>query len=203
MTPIEETILDWTRPKARVLDLGCGDGQLLRALMDNKGVEALGLEISLDSVTRCVAKGVPVLHMDIDKGLQVFEEDRFDVAILKYTLSEVHHPRVVFREMLRVAHSAVIVFSNFAYWKVRWSLFTRGRMPVTKHFPYEWYNTPNIHPLSIRDIEQMCSEENAPIVQRAYNSESGFEMGLCGLGLHNLMADSAIFHIKRGSGQIG
>jgi len=197
MIHLHNRILELVPEGSRVIDLGCGDGDLLKTLKATKNIEPLGVEIDLACLEACVAKGVPAIQMDIDKGLQLFENDHFDLAILRYTLSEVHQPLVVFKEMLRVARSAIIVFSNFAHWHIRWSLLTKGQMPVSQEFPHEWYDTPNIHFLSIKDVERLVRNESATVMYREFHSPTAFEMGLNRLGLYNLMAQNALFHVRK------
>jgi len=197
MIPLHHRIIDFAPEGSRVIDLGCGDGQLLRTLKENKNIDPLGVEIDLSRLEECVENGVPVIQMDIDKGLQLFGDDHFDLAILRYTLSEVHQPLVVFKEMLRVAKSAIIVFSNFAHWQIRWSLLAKGKMPVSQEFPHEWYDTPNIHFLSVEDVERLVRNESATVIHREFHSPTGLERGLNGLGFYNLTAKTALFHVKK------
>lgn len=197
MIELHHRILDMVPEGSRVIDLGCGDGELLKTLQEKKNIDPLGVEIDLDRLEECVDRGVPVIQMDIDKGLQLFGDDHFDLAILRYTLSEVHQPLVVFKEMLRVAKSAVIVFSNFAHWHIRWSLMAKGKMPVSQEFPHEWYDTPNIHFLSIEDVERLVRNESASVIHREFDSPTGLERGLSQLGFHNLMAKKALFHVRK------
>ena len=194
---IQQRIVDLTPNNSRVLDLGCGDGELLSRLNQEKQVTPLGLEISLDSIQNCVLNKVPVLQMDVDKGLQAFEDDQFDLAILKFTLQEVRQPLLVFKEMLRVSHSCIIVFSNFAHWKVRWHLSMNGRMPITKDLPYEWYNTPNINLLSISDIEKMCEREKVNILHKNFYGNQLLDRSLMTLGWNNLGASTCLIHMSR------
>lgn len=197
MSPIDLRIFNLIPEQSRVLDLGCGDGSLLHLLAKSKGVKPLGLEFNIERIKDCVNNKVPVLQMDIDQGLQSFNNDQFDVAILQFTLSEVQNPLVVFHEMLRVAKEAIIVISNFAHWRVRWSLLTQGKTPVTKDFPHEWYNTPNIHFISIEDITQTCEKEGVTILHKECFANHPLAQWGIDLGLQNLLANSALFHLKR------
>lgn len=194
---IQNRILDLTPNHSRVLDLGCGSGVLLKRMKDEKGVTPLGLEISIEKVQECVANQVPVLQMDIDNGLKAFEDDQFDLAILKFTLQEVHEPLLVFKEMLRVSHSCIIVFSNFAHWKIRYNITFNGRMPITDQLPHEWYNTPNIHFLSIQDIQNMCEKENVKILNQNFYGDNAFDRFLIEMGFYNLGASTCLMHISR------
>jgi methionine biosynthesis protein MetW len=196
MSPIDLRIFNLIPEKARVLDLGCGDGALLHLLEKSKAVEPLGLEFNIERIKDCVKNGVPVLQMDLDRGLPAFRDKQFDVAILQFTLSEVQHPLTVFREMLRVADQSIIVINNFAHWRVRLNLLLRGKTPITPDFPYEWYNTPNLHFISIEDIVGTCEKEGVEILHKEFFAHSGFGQFGIQLGLQNLLANSALFHIK-------
>jgi methionine biosynthesis protein MetW len=179
------------------LDLGCGSGALLKRMKDEKNVTPLGLEISINKVQECVINKVPVLQMNIDNGLKAFEDDQFDLAILKFTLQEVREPLLVFKEMLRVSHSCIIAFSNFAHWKVRYNITFHGKVPITEQLPHEWYNTPNIHFLSIQDIQNMCKKEGVKILNQNFYGDSAFDQLLINMGLNNLGASTCLMHISR------
>jgi homoserine O-acetyltransferase/O-succinyltransferase len=195
MSPTDLKIFSLIPEKAKVLDVGCGDGSLLKLLAKSKGVQPLGLEIDIERIKDCVVNKVPVLQMDIDHGLKSFKDDQFDVAILKFTLSEFRQPLDVLHEILRVASSAIVVISNFAYWRVRWSLLTQGRMPITSDLPYEWHNTPNIHLLSMEDIEVICQKEHVKILHRECFAPHPLEKTLIKLGFANLAANSGLYHL--------
>ena len=136
----------------RVLDLGCGDGTLFSKLINEKKIKGVGVEINQDEVIKALDKGVSVIQGDIDEGLKQFPDGSFDYAILNQTLQSTEKPDLVVDEMLRVAKKAVVSFPNFAYWKVRFYLFFKGKMPKSKALPYEWYNTPNIHLMTVNDF---------------------------------------------------
>lgn len=135
-----------------VLDLGCGDGELLIKLIKNKNVQGLGIEKDIDQVTKTIIKGVPVLHMDLDEGLTGLPDSFFDFVILEKTLQAVRKPLFVLDEMLRVGGSGIVSFPNFGYRQVVDSLVSTGRMPVTSTLPYQWYDTPNIHLFTANDF---------------------------------------------------
>lgn len=159
-------ILNWVKSGARVLDLGCGDGTLLKLLADQKAVHGYGLEISEQGIQACVEKGVNVVEQDLDEGLGNFDDDSFDVVIMSQTIQTMHYPDRVLSEMLRVGREGVVAFPNFGHWKARWYLAMRGRMPVSDLMPYEWYNTPNIHFCTFRDFEALCQEMNLGVLER-------------------------------------
>jgi methionine biosynthesis protein MetW len=155
-------------PGSRVLDLGCGEGELLAWLLENKRVLARGVEISPAQVRRAIARGVSVYQGDIDEGLADYPDKAFDYVILSQTLQETRSPLQVLREMLRVGRRAIISFPNFGHWNVRVAMMLNGQAPKTKLFPYNWYNSPNIHFLSINDFEDLCREHHFPIERRYF-----------------------------------
>lgn len=176
------------KPGSRVLDLGCGEGELLAWLAENKNVTARGVEISSAQVRRAIGRGVSVFQGDIDEGLADYPDRAFDYVILSHTLQETRAPLDVLREMLRVGRFAIVSFPNFGHWIVRASMVVHGRAPKTKVFPYNWYNSPNIHFLSINDFEQFCREQNFPI-ERRYFLSGAHQVRM----FPNLMAQSAVF----------
>ena len=131
-------IQNWIEPKARVLDLGCGDGTLLMALRDNKNADGLGVEIDAEDITRCVARGINVIEQDLNDDLGNFETGSFDVVVMTLALQALRYPHRVLDEMLRIGRHGIITFPNFGHWRARWYLFSRGRMPVSKFLPYTW-----------------------------------------------------------------
>jgi methionine biosynthesis protein MetW len=141
---------------AKVLDLGCGSGELLARLMEHKGVFGQGIERDPDLAAECLLAGVPVIQADIDAGLGFLQAGLFEYVVLEETLQTVHRPLVVLQEMLRVGHVGIVSFPNFGHWRIRMQLLLDGRMPTTPHLPYAWYETPNIHLLTIRDFEHLC-----------------------------------------------
>src|SRR3984957_8647609 len=155
-------------PGAKVLDLGCGDGELLQWLAENKGVDARGVEMSGAKVQRAIARGVSVYQGDIDEGLADYPDKAFDYVILSQTLQETRTPLQVLKEMLRVGKQAVISFPNFGHWTVRAAMLFTGQAPKTRLFPYNWYNSPNIHFLSINDFEDLCREHGFRIERRDF-----------------------------------
>lgn len=149
-------ILRLVRPGARVLDVGCGSGELLELLRREKGVDARGLEIGADNVAACLARGLPTLQGDADRDLAEYPSDAFDYAILSQTLQATRNPRTVLTELLRLAERAIVSFPNFGHWRVRWSLISSGRMPETRALPEPWWATPNIHLCTLRDFTELC-----------------------------------------------
>jgi methionine biosynthesis protein MetW len=151
-------ILRLVRPGARVLDVGCGEGELLDLLTREKGVDGQGLEISQAGVAACLARGLAVVQGDGDRDLDHFPTAAFDYAILSKTLQQMREPRHVLSELLRIAEQAVVSVPNFGHWRARWSLMSRGRMPETGTLPEPWWSTPNIHLCTLRDFTDLCDE---------------------------------------------
>ena len=175
-------------PGSRVLDLGCGEGELLAWLLENKRVLARGVEIAPAQVRRAIARGVSVYQGDIDEGLADYPDKAFDYVILSQTLQETRSPLQVLREMLRVGRRAIISFPNFGHWKVRAAMLVNGQAPKTKLFPYNWYNSPNIHFLSINDFEDLCREHKFPIERRYFLAGARHIQAF-----PNLIAQTAVF----------
>jgi len=179
---------DIVAPGSLVLDLGCGEGELLEWLSANKGVKARGVEKSSARVQRAIARGVSVYQGDIDGGLADYPDQAFDYVILSQTLQETVYPRKVLREMLRVGRRAIVAFPNFGHWRVRLSTLTSGRAPRTALFPYAWYESPNIHWLTVQDFEELVSLEEMA-VERRYFLAGQRKVTL----LPNLMAEVAVY----------
>ena len=159
-------IADLVNPGARVLDLGCGEGELLARLKADKAVNGYGLEIDPDNITTCIHKGVNVIEQDLDAGLDNFADDSFDMVVMTETLQSVKAPVQMLKDMLRIARECVVTFPNFGHWRCRTYLATRGRMPVSEHLPHSWYDTPNIHLCTFLDFEQLCQAEGFNIIER-------------------------------------
>jgi methionine biosynthesis protein MetW len=173
---------------SRVLDLGCGEGELLAWLVENKKVMARGVEISAAQVRKAIGRGVSAYQGDIDEGLADYPDKAFDYVILSQTLQETRSPLHVLQEMLRVGRRAIVSFPNFGHWTVRRAMLLTGQAPKTKLFPYDWYNSPNIHFLSINDFEDLCRETGFPIERRYFLSGSTRVTRM-----PNLLAQTAVF----------
>jgi methionine biosynthesis protein MetW len=176
------------QPGARVLDLGCGEAELLAWLIDHKNIQARGVEISPVKVRRAIARGVSAYQGDIDEGLADYPDRAFDYVILSQTLQEVREPLKVLKEMLRVGKKAIVAFPNFGHWRVRLSMLVSGQAPRTKIFPYDWYESPNIHVLSVTDFERLAEQKGFPIERRFFLSGSR-RITL----MPNLLAEVAVF----------
>ena len=169
MRRIDYKLIEELVPKgATVLDLACGNGELLSQLIRDKGVRGSGVELSQDAVEACVGKGLSVFHGDLDAGLADFGDGSHDVVILSLSLQQLRRPRMIVREMARVGSTAIVSFPNFAHWTTRSYLLFRGRMPVSRELPYQWWDTPNIHLCTINDFRALCREEGLRILQEQY-----------------------------------
>jgi methionine biosynthesis protein MetW len=163
-----QVILDWVSQNAVVLDLGCGDGELLSLLINRKKIKAQGIEINEQAIYTCVEKGLSVFHDDIDSGLADYSDNSFDYVILDQTFQEVKKPDVVLQESLRVGKQVIVGFPNFAYYSNRFQLALKGKTPVTPSLPYLWYETPNLHFLTIVDFIEYCHRRNITIEKTAF-----------------------------------
>ncbi|WGM90058.1 MAG: methionine biosynthesis protein MetW [Candidatus Bathyarchaeum tardum] len=161
-------IKDWVKKNSTVLDLGCGTGELMKLLINEKQVQAQGIEINEQSIGECVAQGLSVFQQDIDTGLSEYSDDAFDYVILSQTLQQVKKPDFVIKESLRVGKQVIVSFPNFVYYPARFQMFFKGKVPVTPSLPHEWYQTPNLHFLSINDFKEYCKKRNFKIQNSTY-----------------------------------
>lgn len=160
-------VYDWIAPGSKVLDLGCGDGQLLAALVQDKACQGYGVELDTDSVIAAMNKGVNVIQVDLEQGLRsAFTDNSFDVVVLSQTIQAMKNTEHILYEMKRVARQAIVTFPNFGYWRNRVQI-AQGRMPVSESMPYEWYNTPNIHWCTLADFDALCAKTGLSVLERA------------------------------------
>jgi methionine biosynthesis protein MetW len=192
-------IAEMIAPDTRVLDIGCGDGTLIAHLFDTKGCDARGIEIDMAEVTRAVAHGLPVMQGDADVDLTHYPDSAFDYVVLSRTLQAVERPREVLRQMLRIGARAVVSFPNFGHWLVRLQIMNEGRMPMTPTWDRHWYETPNIHPCTIRDFFDLCAAEGY-VVERWLAADVGGMRSPWrrSLWLANLFGEQALFLLRRG-----
>jgi methionine biosynthesis protein MetW len=193
-----QVVADLITPRARVLDVGCGDGLLLEFLQTDKQVDGRGMELSQRGVNECVSRGLSVIQGDADRDLVFYPDDGFDFVVLSQTLQATFNPKLVLDQMLRIGHHAIVSFPNFGHWKVRSSLFFKGRMPVTKDLPYSWYDTPNIHFCTIRDFVELCDEVGASVESATALDENGYKIGFSmPWWFWNFFGQQAVFLLKR------
>jgi methionine biosynthesis protein MetW len=193
-TPLLEyrVILKWVRRGSSVLDLGCGDGELLTLLVRERNVKAQGIEIDEQAIHQCVAKGLSVFHEDIDNGLSDYAEQSFDYVILNQSFQQVKKPDIVLMEALRVGREVIVGFPNFAHYQARLQIFFKGKTPVTPSLPYEWHDTPNLHFLSILDFIEYCQKRNITIEKSSFvGKDRGVKI------FPNLFALAGIFLIAK------
>jgi methionine biosynthesis protein MetW len=184
-------------PRSRVLDLGCGDGDLLAELIASRGCRGQGVEVSREALHSCVERGVPVVEADIDRGLPEFEDGSFDVVVLSQTLQAVHRPALVLRELTRVGRLGIVSFPNFGHWRLRVQLVARGKMPVTRTLPYRWYETPNIHLCTVRDFEALARAEGLTLLERRLLDATGGPAPARARRRPNLLAAGAAYLLRR------
>ena len=193
-----KVIADIIEKNKRVLDVGCGDGTLMRFLKDNKNVDCRGMEISKNKVQKCIEKGLTVIEGNAENDLIQFPNKSFDYAILSQTLQAFLNPELVINELLRVGKKAIVTIPNFGYWKVRLHLLIKGTMPITKTLPDEWHNTSNLHMCSIKDFVYFAKSRNFKISKSlALNNKDISLIKDSNLGYKNLIADLGIFLIER------
>jgi methionine biosynthesis protein MetW len=193
-----QIISDLIENNTKVLDVGCGDGTLMKYLKDKKNVDTRGLEISKDKVQICVSKGLAVIEGNAEKDLKQFPNSSFDYAVLSQTLQAFYDPEKVIDDLLKVADKAIVTIPNFGFWKVRLDLLIKGTMPVTKNLPDEWYNTPNLHMCTLKDFFNFCSKKKIKLFKSlALHNEKTVEINSFNLNLKNLSSELGIFLLEK------
>ena len=191
-----KVITDLLPKNVRVLDVGCGDGSLMSHLIKEKNIEVRGLELKKENVTKCIYKGLPVIEGNAETELHQFPDQSFDFVILSQTLQAFYNPEKVLKDLLRIGKSVIISIPNFGYWKVRTSLLLFGKMPVTKTLPNTWYNTPNLHMCTIKDLFDFCLKKNIKIKRAVgVNEDKTSEIKQSNLEIKNFFSKLGIFLI--------
>ena len=192
-----KVITELIEENSRVLDVGCGDGDLMKFLLQNKTIDIRGLEISKKNVQNCLSKGLAVIEGNAENDLSQFPNNSFDYVVLSQTLQAFLNTERVINELLRIGKRAIVTIPNFGHWKMRLHLLIKGTMPVTEVLPNEWYNTPNLHMCSIKDFFNFCEKRNIKIFRSlALNKEKISSIDLSNLGIKNLISDLGIFLIE-------
>jgi methionine biosynthesis protein MetW len=184
-------------PRSRILDVGCGDGTLIQALIKEKSIDARGIELGEDNVKACISKGLSVIEGNAETELNQFPDKAFDCVILSQTLQAFYRPENVLDQLLRIGHKVIVSIPNFGYWQIRTNLLLFGKMPVTKSLPYSWHDTPNLHMCSIKDFYQFCEKKNIKINRViGINGEKTSSIYKINLEMKNLLSEVGIFLVS-------
>ncbi|MDB9748076.1 methionine biosynthesis protein MetW [Gammaproteobacteria bacterium] len=188
---ISKIITDWVPARSKVIDFGCGDGSLLKDLINTKNICGYGVEIDHQMIDKCIEKGISVIEKDIDKGIQDFELSNFDIAIMASSIQCLKNPNIAMRRMLRLSNKCIVTLPNFGYWKCRLALLA-GKMPVTPSLPSSWYETENLHLCTISDFEELCSDSGFIIDERIFLNGSN-KKGLLASIMPNIFASEGVY----------
>ncbi|MFH0921582.1 MAG: methionine biosynthesis protein MetW [Fibrobacterota bacterium] len=191
----DQWILNFIPNNASVLDLGCGNGNLLHALNSIKNAKGRGVEIDEDHVITCIKKGIPIFQGNIEEGLKEYPDQSYDFVILNQTLQNIYHTEFLLGEMLHVGRRAVVSLPNFAHWRIRIALGIFGRLPVTRLLHYEWYNTPNIRLFTVNDFKTVCRKKGLRVTHEFYTAGDR-PLGLLGRCCPNLFCETAVFVLE-------
>ena len=195
-----QIIASWIEPESQILDLGCGSGDLLKFLISNRQVKGSGIEHDESKVAECIEKGLSVLQGDINEEILDYPDNTFDYVILSQTLQQVYEPDTLIREMMRVGKKGIVSFPNFSHWRIRSQLFFKGYAPISRQLPYEWYDTPNIRVITIKDFRRFTREVGFSIVKEvAINTQSEDRRGKAIKVFQNLRATYGIYLIGNGT----
>lgn len=191
-------IAEMVEKGSRVLDIGCGDGELLRILSETRDVDARGVELSQAGVNQCVASGLSVVQGNADTDLVNYPDAAFDYVILSQTIQATHRPRHVLDQLLRIGKRAIVSFPNFGHWRIRCQIMFAGRMPQTENLPVPWYETPNIHFCTIRDFRELCGQLGATVEQSVALNAYGQKLGFAAPQfMQNIIGEQAVFLLSR------
>ena len=196
MRPDLEIIARMIKPGSKVLDLGCGDGSLLHYLQTQRGATGIGLEIDQANIEECIENGVSVIEQNLDTGLSNFQDDSFDTVLLAQTIQALSKPEQLLDDMMRIGKNGIVTFPNFGNWKSRLHLLSKGRMPVSKFMPHEWYDTPNIHFCTVKDFDVLCHEKNFKVLARTV-VDSEHQGNWAIRFWPNFLGEIAIYHLTR------
>ncbi|MFQ3172055.1 MAG: methionine biosynthesis protein MetW [Oleispira sp.] len=185
----------WVKPNSQVLDLGCGEGELLSYLKAEKGVRGYGLEINPEKITHCIKNGINVIEQNLDAGLSNFKDNSIDTVVMAQALQAVQNPDLLVDEMLRIGNQAIVTFPNFGYWRTRLYLLLKGRMPMSESLPYNWYDTPNIHLCTFKDFEQLCHNKGIRILNKTVVDDQHNEHWHIGVW-PAMLGETAVYHIS-------
>ena len=192
---LSKIINDWVTDESKIIDFGCGDGSLLKELMDTKNVLGYGVEISDSKIQKCIANGVPVIKQDIDKGIDEFKSSNFDLSIMARSIQCLKNPNLALNDMLKLSKRCVVTLPNLGYWRCRISLIS-GAMPVTPELPSSWYETENIHLCTIRDFENLCESEGIKIKDKVFLNKNGNQSRFVSIN-PNLMAVEGVYLLEK------
>ena len=192
---ISKIIRDWVPSQSKVIDFGCGDGSLLKDLIDTKNICGYGVEIDHQMIAQCIEKGISVVEKDIDEGIQDFELSNFDIAIMASSIQCLKNPNIAMRRMLKLSNKCIVTLPNFGYWRCRLALLA-GKMPVTPSLPSSWYETENLHLCTISDFEELCSDAGFIIDERIFLNSSN-KKGLLASVMPNIFASEGVYLLGR------
>ena len=192
---ISKIIRDWVPSQSKVIDFGCGDGSLLKDLIDTKNICGYGVEIDHRMIAQCIEKGISVVEKDIDEGIQDFELSNFDIAIMASSIQCLKNPNIAMRRMLKLSNKCIVTLPNFGYWRCRLALLA-GKMPVTPSLPSSWYETENLHLCTINDFEELCSDAGFIIDERIFLNSSN-KKGLLASVMPNMFASEGVYLLGR------